>query len=85
MELKEKLGGMAPAEYFKKKGALRVEKALVLEFAQLLREKIEKSGKYRVAMTRWKSSRISMTRSGWPLSMIVCSSGVKPSTWWTVP
>jgi N-acetylmuramoyl-L-alanine amidase len=28
------------------------EKALVLDFAQLLREKIEKSGKYRVAMTR---------------------------------
>jgi CO/xanthine dehydrogenase Mo-binding subunit len=26
MELKEKLGGMAPAEYFKKNGALRVEK-----------------------------------------------------------
>jgi N-acetylmuramoyl-L-alanine amidase len=28
------------------------EKALVLDFSQLLREKIEKSGKYRVAMTR---------------------------------
>ena len=26
----------------------------------------------------WKSWRMSTTRSGWPLSMIVCSSGVKP-------
>ena len=30
------------------------------------------------AITRWKSSRMAITRSGWPLSMIVCSSGVKP-------
>ena len=29
-----------------------MEKAIVLEFAQTLREKLEKSGKYRVAMTR---------------------------------
>jgi N-acetylmuramoyl-L-alanine amidase len=29
-----------------------MEKTIVLEFAQLLREKLEKSGKYRVAMTR---------------------------------
>jgi hypothetical protein len=29
-------------------------------------------------MTRWKSSRIAMTRSGSPLSMIVCSTAVKP-------
>ena len=31
-----------------------------------------------LAMTRWNSSRMAITRSGSPLSMIVCSSGVKP-------
>jgi len=27
-----------------------------------------------LGITLWKSSRIDTTRSGWPLSMIVCSS-----------
>src|ERR1019366_1814535 len=35
-------------------------------------------GHHALAITRWKSSRMATTRFGSPLSMIVCSSGVKP-------
>jgi N-acetylmuramoyl-L-alanine amidase len=37
------------------------EKAIVLEFAQTLRDKLEKGGKYRVAMTRGDDSFVALT------------------------
>ena len=43
-----------------KAGSGEMEKAIVLDFALLLRDKIEKSGKYRVAMTRSDDSFIAL-------------------------
>jgi N-acetylmuramoyl-L-alanine amidase len=41
-------------------GSGQMEKGIVLEFAQQLREKLEKSGKYRVLMTRTDDSFVSL-------------------------